>query len=204
MFCSKCGAVLVQGAVFCATCGTSTGTPGPRPAVPGGAPAAWSPAAAPSVRYAGFWLRFVAYLIDGLIVGIPIFVGVLLILAITGGALFHAARFPEDTEAVPFLAVLFTGGFLLIVVVALCGGWLYYAMSESSSWQGTLGKKALNLYVTDLAGQRVSFARASGRYFSKLITGLVPLGIGYIMAGFTEKKQALHDMIAGCLVLRRM
>jgi len=56
--------------------------------------------------------------------------------------------------------------------------------------------------VTDLAGNRVSFARASGRFFAKLITGLIPLGIGYIMAGITERKQALHDMIASCLVLR--
>jgi uncharacterized RDD family membrane protein YckC len=62
---------------------------------------------------------------------------------------------------------------------------------------------ALGLIVTDLQGQPVSFARASGRFFAKIITGMIPLGIGYIMAGFTEKKQALHDMIAGCLVLRK-
>jgi uncharacterized RDD family membrane protein YckC len=57
--------------------------------------------------------------------------------------------------------------------------------------------------VTDLQGRRITFARASGRFFAKIITGLIPLGIGYIMAGFTEKKQALHDMIASCLVLRK-
>jgi len=62
---------------------------------------------------------------------------------------------------------------------------------------------ALGLVVTDMNGLRISFARASGRFFAKIITGLVPLYIGYIMAGFTEKKQALHDMIASCLVLRR-
>jgi uncharacterized RDD family membrane protein YckC len=59
------------------------------------------------------------------------------------------------------------------------------------------------LYVTDGAAERISFGRASGRFFAKMISGLIPLGIGYIMAGFTERKQALHDMIAGCLVLRR-
>jgi uncharacterized RDD family membrane protein YckC len=74
---------------------------------------------------------------------------------------------------------------------------------ESSSHQGTLGKMALGLIVTDLEGRRINFARASGRYFAKIITGLIPLGIGYMMAGFTEKKQALHDMIASCLVLRK-
>ncbi|MGC1597749.1 MAG: RDD family protein, partial [Candidatus Acidiferrales bacterium] len=80
---------------------------------------------------------------------------------------------------------------------------LYYAWMESSQYQGTLGKMALGLTVTDLQGRRVTFARASGRFFAKIITGLIPLAIGYIMAGFTEKKQALHDMIASCLVLRK-
>ena len=61
----------------------------------------------------------------------------------------------------------------------------------------------LGLVVTDMAGQRVSFARATGRHFAKIITNMVPALIGYIMAAFTEKKQALHDMLAGCLVLRR-
>jgi uncharacterized RDD family membrane protein YckC len=87
--------------------------------------------------------------------------------------------------------------FLLIV------SWIYFAGMESSEYQGTLGKMALGLVVTDMNGQRIGFARASGRFFSKLITGLVPFYIGYIMAGFTEKKQALHDMIASCLVLRK-
>jgi uncharacterized RDD family membrane protein YckC len=75
---------------------------------------------------------------------------------------------------------------------------------ESSSYQGTLGKMALGLTVTDLEGRQISFGRATGRYFSKIITGFIPLGIGYAMAGFTEKKQALHDIIAGCLVLRKI
>jgi uncharacterized RDD family membrane protein YckC len=89
------------------------------------------------------------------------------------------------------------------VVVVLVLSWLYFAGMESSEHQGTLGKMALGLVVTDMNGLRISFARASGRFFAKIITGLVPLYIGYIMAGFTEKKQALHDMIASCLVLRK-
>jgi uncharacterized RDD family membrane protein YckC len=92
------------------------------------------------------------------------------------------------------------GFFGIILVVS----WLYYALSESSSWQATLGKKILNLKVTDISGQPISFGRASGRYFAKIITGMIPLMIGYIMAGFTEKKQAIHDMIASCLVLRKI
>jgi uncharacterized RDD family membrane protein YckC len=91
--------------------------------------------------------------------------------------------------------------------VLACGlvlGWLYYAGMESSEHQGTLGKMALGLVVTDINGQRLSFGRASGRFFARIITSFVPLGIGFIMAGFTEKKQALHDMIASCLVLRKI
>jgi uncharacterized RDD family membrane protein YckC len=74
---------------------------------------------------------------------------------------------------------------------------------ECSEWQATVGKKALGLVVTDMAGRRVSFGRATGRHFGKMITNIVPVFLGYVMAGFTQKKQALHDMLAGCLVLRR-
>ena len=81
--------------------------------------------------------------------------------------------------------------------------WLYFAGFESSSWQATPGKRVLNLVVTDLSGTRISFARATGRYFGKWVTGLIPVFIGYILAGITERKQALHDMIASTLVLRR-
>ena len=72
---------------------------------------------------------------------------------------------------------------------------------ESSSRQATLGKMALGLKVSDLKGNRISFARASGRHFAKIVSGMILL-IGYIMAGFTNRKQALHDMIAETLVLR--
>jgi uncharacterized RDD family membrane protein YckC len=81
--------------------------------------------------------------------------------------------------------------------------WLYYSLLESSAWQGTLGKKALGLEVTDLDGNRISFGRATGRFFAKIISAII-LGIGYIMAGFTEKKQALHDILAGTLVIRKL
>ena len=75
--------------------------------------------------------------------------------------------------------------------------WLYWALMESSAWQATLGKKLFGLKVTDLQGRRISFARASGRYFGKIVF------VGFIMVAFTEKKQALHDMIAGCLVVKK-
>jgi len=82
----------------------------------------------------------------------------------------------------------------------LCA-WIYFASLESSASQATLGKRMLGLKVADLSGGRISFGRATGRYFAKILSGVILL-IGYIMAGFTEKKQALHDMLAGTLVLR--
>jgi len=151
----------------------------------------------PRVQYAGFWLRFLAYLIDSLVLSVPAVFLVFLMFVGMAGSLSQIER---RNEVVPVLgSILF---FILFYVLLFAGLWLYYAIMESSSWQATLGKKALNLQVTDLDGRRISFGRASGRFFGKLISGMI-LNIGYIMAGFTEKKQALHDMIAGCLVLRR-
>lgn len=89
-----------------------------------------------------------------------------------------------------------------IDLLMIMAQWLYWALLESSVWQATLGKKMLGLYVTDLEGKRITFARASGRYFAKIVSTLT-IGIGYLMAGFTPKKQALHDMIAECLVLKK-
>jgi uncharacterized RDD family membrane protein YckC len=80
--------------------------------------------------------------------------------------------------------------------------WAYYSGMESSPLQATIGKLVVGIYVTDLQGQRISFGRATGRWFGKIISGAILL-IGYLMAGFTEKKQALHDMMARCLVLMK-
>ncbi len=108
----------------------------------------------------------------------------------------------RDNPPDPAIIAAFASSIGLLIGGSLILGWLYSGYFESSEWQGTVGKKVMNLVVTDLQGNRISFARASGRYFAKLISGLIPFGIGYILAGITEKKQALHDMIAGCLVLR--
>jgi len=156
------------------------------------------------VIYAGFWLRFVAYIIDGFISGLAFLILLvpLFILSGAGAALGRIGSGEDisDNSAV-FLGIGFLIGFVGIIFVV---SWLYHALAESSSWQATPGKKLLNLKVTDIEGQPISFGRASGRFFAKIITGLIPLGIGYILAGFTEKKQAIHDMIASCLVLRNV
>lgn len=198
MFCSKCGTQLAEGATFCTNCGAAQAA---LPA-PAGAPAA--PPYAPPLPspYAGFWLRAVAYGIDEAVlvlgVGILALIGVALIGVDTLRATFEGADRNDDHMSAELV--------LIIVTFFLAAGlmaWLYHAWMESSTSLGTLGKMALGLVVTDLAGRRISFARASGRFFARIITNLIPLGFGYILAGITEKKQALHDMIASCLVLRK-
>jgi uncharacterized RDD family membrane protein YckC len=86
-------------------------------------------------------------------------------------------------------------------IASLMMNWLYYALFESSSKQATLGKMVCKLVVTDERGSRIGFGRATGRYFGKIISGLI-LCIGYMMAGWTERKQALHDTMAGTLVIK--
>jgi len=90
-------------------------------------------------------------------------------------------------------------------VAGVCGAiaWAYFALFESSPARGTLGKLALNLYVSDVHGDPISFWRASFRYWFKSLSSLV-VGLGWLMAAFTPRKQALHDLLAGTLVLRKV
>jgi uncharacterized RDD family membrane protein YckC len=94
------------------------------------------------------------------------------------------------------------GTFGVGVVVTFVGPWLYEAFMLSSEWQATVGKRAMNIVVTGMDGKRISFARATGRHFAKYLSAFI-LGIGFIMAFFTAKKQALHDLIADTLVINR-
>ena len=92
---------------------------------------------------------------------------------------------------------------LVLLYPAVWGvGWLYWAGLESSGLQATLGKRVVGLMVTDMAGQRISFGRATGRYFGKILSAML-FYVGFLMAAFTDKKQALHDMLAGTLVVLR-
>ena len=173
--------------------------------VPAGAaptyPAAPMAVALPS-PYAGFWLRVVAYVIDGIVLGVIFGVLFLIGLAFVGiGSMETMVRGMQNGDAQPPVALVFM--LIFIFFLSIVASWIYYAYLESSPNQGTLGKMALGLIVTDMQGRRISFGHATGRFFAKIITGLIPLGIGYMMAGFTEKKQALHDMIAATLVLRK-
>ena len=215
MFCSKCGNHLAAGIAFCQNCGTPVSGAPPVAAIPSsavpGTPALAGPAGqiavsphwlpTPSRTYAGFWLRFVAHLVDGLITGL-VLCALLIPLAMMSGLGAALRNIHPGQEPDPQIILAFVSSLWIFILGGLVGAWLYSAYCESSEWQATPGKKILNLVVTDLNGNRISFGRASGRFFAKMVSGLIPLGIGYIMAGFTEKKQALHDMIASCLVLR--
>jgi uncharacterized RDD family membrane protein YckC len=87
--------------------------------------------------------------------------------------------------------------------VKLVVAWLYVGGMEASSLQASIGKLALGLRVTDEAGNRIDFGRATLRHWSKLLSGPFTLGLGYLMIALSKKKQALHDRIAGTLVVRR-
>lgn len=146
-----------------------------------------------SAAYAGFWLRFFAWIVDAIVLAGP---GMLVLYLC------------EHTLAFPILRPQFRGPWAMIglggrgPVVELALAWVYFALMESSSYQATLGKMLLGLVVTDTQGRRLSFGRATGRFFGKLLSRLT-LGIGYVMAGITRKKQALHDLLADTLVVRK-
>jgi uncharacterized RDD family membrane protein YckC len=89
---------------------------------------------------------------------------------------------------------------LLGILLFYVGRWLYFALMESGPNQATLGKQAMGLKVTDDYGQPITFARATGRFFGGAVSNII-LGIGYMMAGFTERKQALHDLMANTCVV---
>ncbi len=140
-----------------------------------------------NLRYAGFWLRLIAALVDA---------GVMLLALWALGLAIDvdiAALEPTNSD-VTKLRLLWAAAFLV--------PWLYYAVMESTAPQATIGKLFMGIYVTDRAGNRATFGRASLRYWAKLISTAIVF-IGYVMAAFTRHKQALHDIVASCLVLKR-
>ena len=145
---------------------------GPPPIPPQMPPPVYQPAYQPP-RFAGFWIRVLAYIIDSLVIAIPV-----------GGLLWAVGV--GDTAG---------NGVGLIV------GWLYAAVMESSEWQATVGKRVLGLWVTDEEGRRISFGRATIRHFSKIVSAII-LCIGFLMVAFTDRKQGLHDKMASTLVWR--
>ena len=194
-YCNKCGAPNSADAQFCSRCGSTLNPAAGQMPAAAAAPApsaagAYVPVTA-AVGYGGFWIRVVAFIIDGIIVRAAAW-PVSMIFGL-GGLAGMMGGFPHGGLGLH----LFGSG--LVAVIVVFGSWLYEAFMLSSPYQATLGKMIFGMKVTDLQGNRISFARATGRHFAKWLSGLC-LCIGYIMVGFTERKQGLHDMLAGTLV----
>jgi uncharacterized RDD family membrane protein YckC len=139
------------------------------------------------MNFASLCNRFIASLIDGLIFCI---ISVLVVFPVW----YFFVVTTRGSQDLQTLSVL------LRIMLGIIN-WLYFALSESSPKQATLGKQALGIIVTDIYGKRISFGRATVRYFSKWISGIII--IGYVIAAFTDKRQALHDMIAGTVVFNK-
>ena len=133
-----------------------------------------------ATRFGGFWIRVLAYFIDTVIL-ITALSPVLFILSLIALEIELNFRLPD--------------------IFSLVASWIYFSVLDSSSWQASVGKKAVGLKVVDKNGDRISFGRATGRHFAKIISGLT-IFIGYMMVGWTKRKEGLHDKIAGTLVIR--
>lgn len=136
--------------------------------------------------YAGFWKRVLASLLDGLVMSVVTYI------ADAFSSLIFVIFGLTDT----------TFANTVTFIIGLFAAWLYYALLESSSVQATLGKLLLGIKVVDLEGRQISFARATGRLYGKYLSFMI-LGIGILMVAFTKKKQGLHDIMAGCLVINK-
>jgi len=166
------------------------------------------------MKYAGFWFRAIAAIVDIIISQIT--VGIIAFpLGMALGASMTNTSTQSEIQAV-------AGG--LGMVLGIFVQWLYFTVSESSSWQATLGKKMFGLNVTDMEGNKIGFGKANSRYWLKMILGMILLAgfvmvtftnwskiisaiillIVFIMVALTEKKQGLHDIIAGTLVVKKV
>lgn len=142
------------------------------------------------VPYGGFWWRVLAYIIDAIVVNI--------LMSMASGVMgVGMLPFSNADES----GAIFGAFFAVSLGASLLINWLYFALLESSKLQATLGKLAVGLIVTDLDGHRISFWRATGRQAAQLLSALIFM-IGFVMVAFTERKQGLHDLLAGTLVFK--
>jgi uncharacterized RDD family membrane protein YckC len=190
MECPACRTANPERAAFCKSCGQRLA------AAP--VKAAASSGRAGGGGYAGFWLRLVAFGVDAVVAyGLLVLSGLAMRFAysmVLARVSFDAAgeglgRFTttyETARNVAWAAIL----------------WLYLALPEALASQGSLGKRLVKVRVTDRKGERVSVVRATFRNLLKPLSSLCCMA-GYLMAGVTARRQALHDLLSGCLVLRR-
>ncbi|MFZ5723688.1 MAG: RDD family protein [Pseudomonadota bacterium] len=186
MHCPSCYKKIGDDDRNCPHCGTSLSLFNP-------------PSSNPSTRaiqegeaeYAGFWVRAAAHILDGFIIG---FASLLVLVP-----LMFVIGWPQQAMAEPGRM---GGADAVIQLISIGMAWLYYALLESSAGRSTFGKRLLGLQVSDMQGEQITFARATGRYFATLLCYITFL-VGFIMAAFTARKQALHDMAVGTVVTYR-
>ena len=189
--CASCGNNRLPYGSFCLFCGDLLTNPA-SPAVTAKSHPNSVLSTTDNIEYAGFWLRVWAGAIDICIEAL----GALLLTLVLDIVL---RRFGRGFGIDPWDSKVFTGvAFILILSV---GSWLYCAFAESSSWRATLGKRLLGLQVMTANGGHISFGQATVRHFMKFLS-LFCLTIGFMMSGWTKRRQALHDMPCDCLVVR--
>jgi uncharacterized RDD family membrane protein YckC len=193
--CSNCGNPLHADGKFCLFCGdvlTETAeksTSLARESIetrPASTETQWPP------EYAGFWLRVWAGAIDVTLEALA----ALLLTLIVG---YTVKLLISRSGISPITGSYLTG--IAFIAVLTIGGWLYSAFSESSTWRATLGKRIVGLQVVNASGGQLTFGQASVRHFMKFLS-LFTAAVGFMMAGWTKRRQALHDMPADCVVIR--
>jgi uncharacterized RDD family membrane protein YckC len=193
--CASCGSVRQAYGRYCLFCGDVLTEPtvkvvvSPQSAAPRQHPENPSPA---PVEYAGFWRRTWAGTID---VALEATAALVITYAIDKvldrvGPMLGYERWMSQMAA----------GFAYILVLSIIA-WLYCAFSESSPRQATIGKRIMGLQVMTADGGRVSFGQATVRHFMKFLS-LFTAGVGFMMAGWTKRRQALHDIPCDCIVVR--
>jgi len=203
MFCSKCGKKTDDSGKYCQWCGAEVKVAPPAPA-----PKLLLKKKSYGIcteNYAGFGQRFLAWIID------IVFILVLdiFIMGLTGlnegvRMIYQFLRgYPmTDRYGDVVYSMVPTQAIYAITILLILVPWLYYALLESSKNQATLGKIAVRIAVTDLHGQRITFSRATLRFFAKVLS-IITFCIGFIIIAFTRQKQGLHDIIAGCLMYQQ-
>ncbi len=212
MTCARCGALIPVGDRFCSNCGAPVQLapqpqPPARPQPAVSQPQVWPqmqpwPQAAqvsypPAVRYAGFWRRFAAALVDGLVVG-PLWFVLSGLYDFAAAALLEGTAFAPDGAALERALWLSGAGRWLLLALVVFG---YFVLMESTTRGASLGKMLLRIRVALPDGTRTGLVRSLARTALKPVSAL-PLMLGYLIAGWNRKKQALHDLLSGCVVVR--
>ena len=193
--CSNCGNPLLPDGKFCLFCGDVLAEPSGKPALVGRSSRPTDiedPRTASAPEYAGFWLRVWAGAID-------VTLEALAALSLTVIVGFAIKIYVSKSGLSPITGSYLTG--IAFIFLLSVGAWLYCAFTESSEWRATLGKRIIGLQVVTSSGGKLSFGQASVRHFMKFLS-LFTAGVGFVMAGWTKRCQALHDMPSDTVVIK--